>query len=85
MLRQHHVTARLSEYCHRQLDPERSRLVEAHLRTCARCRDLQDVQFGISLAGQLPRLSAPASIWEDIEAALDQKTSEAGNGKRLRG
>ena len=58
---------------------ERTR-VEAHLDTCARCREeLKQVQTGRDLLRNLPPATAPAGLWQSIEeAAYGNPRSSAG-------
>jgi anti-sigma factor RsiW len=68
-----HVNHQLSAYCHGELALEESRLVAEHLIKCRRCRhEFEEIKLGVKLAEQLPRVSAPASIWSEIEAALSE-------------
>src|SRR5438105_15607193 len=69
-----HVVKELSAYCHRELSADESRRVAEHLSRCASCRaDLDEIRLGIKLAEQLPRLSAPASLWAEVEDLLDEQ------------
>jgi Putative zinc-finger/FecR protein len=70
-----HVTKQLSEYCNGELTPQESRRVRDHLLACARCRnEHSEVKLGVSLAQQLPPASAPADMWSEIEALLDERS-----------
>jgi anti-sigma factor RsiW len=70
-----HESRNLSAYCHGELSEEDSRRVAEHLMGCTRCRrEFEEVKLGVKLAEQLPRVSAPASLWNDIEAALSEST-----------
>jgi hypothetical protein len=72
-----HVIKKLSAYCQNELDPEESRVVRDHLAGCARCRaEKEEIELGIHLAERLPQVSAPASMWSEIEALLDKSSSE---------
>jgi hypothetical protein len=76
-----HVTKKLSAYCQGELDAAEHARVNDHLSRCARCRaEREDIELGIQLAKRLPQVSAPASLWSDIEAALDAR-SNAGQVK----
>jgi hypothetical protein len=70
-----HVGQELSAYCHGELRDEASRRVAEHLLNCRRCRrELEAIKLGISLAEQLPPASAPASMWSEIEAAVQERS-----------
>lgn len=73
-----HVTKNLSAYCHGELAAEESRRVAEHLIGCERCRsEYEEIKLGVSLASHLTPLTAPESIWKDIEAALDARPSRS--------
>lgn len=81
-----HVSSLASAYCHDELLPEQSRRVTEHLIHCLRCRaECEEVRFGARLAAQLPLLSAPDSLWIEIEAALDRngRTAPVSSSPRL--
>jgi hypothetical protein len=68
-----HVDKKLSAYCHGELSTEESRHVAEHVLACQRCRrELEEIKLGINLAERLPQASAPASLWNEIEASLEQ-------------
>ena len=70
-----HVIELLSGYCNGELSPERSRHVAEHLLACERCRNEYDeIKLGVQLAKQLPLASAPAEMWDEIEALLDSQS-----------
>lgn len=63
-----HVTKNLSAYYHGELDPHEAQQFSQHLIACPRCRaELEEIKNGVKLAEQLPRYSAPASIWPEVE------------------
>lgn len=65
-----HVSRHLSAYCHGELAEAESRQVAEHLIGCGRCRrEFEEVKLGVKFAEQLPRVSAPSSLWSEIEAA----------------
>lgn len=65
-----HVGRKLSAYCHGELSEAESRHVAEHLIGCQRCRrEFEEIKLGVKFAEQLPRVSAPASLWNEIEAA----------------
>jgi anti-sigma factor RsiW len=67
-----HVTKKLSAYLHGELPPPESARVAAHLVKCGRCRgEYEEIKFGASLAEQLTRVAAPASLWSAVESQLD--------------
>ncbi|HYO91631.1 MAG TPA: FecR domain-containing protein [Pyrinomonadaceae bacterium] len=73
-----HVSQELSAYCQGELAEQESRQVAEHLVGCQRCRrELEEIKLGISLAEQLPRASAPANMWNEIEAALREQSRSA--------
>ena len=66
-----HVIKDLSAYCHGEMSLEDSQRVAAHLLVCQRCRkEYEEIKLGIRLAEQLPRISAPESLWNNIESSL---------------
>lgn len=70
-----HVSRKLSAYCHNELSGEESRRVAEHLIGCSRCRrEFEEIKLGVKLAEQLPRASAPASLWNEIEAELVKRS-----------
>ena len=78
-----HVTKELSAYCHEELTAEESRRVAEHLIRCSRCRaDYELVKLGIKLAEHLPQVSAPESLWSDLEfrTASSNKPAEGRRG-----
>jgi hypothetical protein len=69
-----HVAEELSAYYHQELTAEAARHVAEHLLSCRKCRDeYEQIKLGINLAERLPRVSAPASMWSEIEALLDDQ------------
>ncbi|MBI3650298.1 MAG: FecR domain-containing protein [Acidobacteria bacterium] len=72
-----HLTASLSAYCNGELSRADSQAVAEHLLACQRCRNEYDeIKLGVQLATHLPQLSAPASLWSDIENLLDAPTQQ---------
>jgi hypothetical protein len=70
-----HVTKQLSAYCNGDLAQQESLRVRDHLLACERCRDEHaEIKLGVSLAQQLPLASAPAEMWNEIEALLDERS-----------
>lgn len=73
-----HVSQKLSAYCHNELAGDDAQRVAEHLNGCQRCRrELEEIKLGVALAGQLPRASAPASLWREIEAKLQERSRPA--------
>lgn len=70
-----HVIKQLSAYCNDELPSGEAKRVGEHLLACKRCRKEHDeVKLGVQLAQQLPLLSAPGELWDEIESALDQRS-----------
>ncbi|MDQ6653098.1 MAG: zf-HC2 domain-containing protein [Acidobacteriota bacterium] len=66
-----HVTKKLSAYCHGEIPSEESQEVAEHLIACNRCRaEFEEIKLGIKLAERLPHLSAPDSLWLDLQSHL---------------
>src|SRR5687768_1477815 len=66
-----HVTKDISAYCHGELSSEESRQFAEHIISCVKCRtNFEEIKLGIKLAEQLPQLSAPDSLWHEVESAL---------------
>jgi hypothetical protein len=70
-----HVIKQLSAYCNEELAPDQAKRVREHLLECERCRNEHDeIRLGVSLAQQLPLVSAPAEMWSEIESLLDERS-----------
>lgn len=66
-----HVTKDISAYCHGELSSDESRQFAEHIISCVKCRTkFEEIKLGIKLAEQLPTLSAPDSVWQELDAAL---------------
>lgn len=66
-----HVTKDISAYCHGELSSDESRQFAEHIISCVKCRTkFEEIKLGIKLAEQLPTLSAPDSLWQELDAAL---------------
>src|SRR6185503_18817480 len=66
-----HVTKDISAYCHGELSSEAAKQFAEHIISCVRCRTkFEEIKLGIKLAEQLPRLTAPDSLWQEVESAL---------------
>jgi hypothetical protein len=73
-----HVTKDISAYCHGELSSEASKQFAEHIISCVRCRTkFEEIKLGIRLAEQLPQLSAPDSLWNDIESALGRENGKS--------
>ena len=71
-----HVTKDISAYCHGELSSEESKLFAEHIISCVKCRTkFEEIKLGIKLAEQLPRLSAPDSLWQEVDALLGKEPS----------
>ena len=71
-----HVIRQLSAYGHGELTPRESAEVGAHLMACSRCRsEFEEIKLGIKLAEQLPELSAPDSLWADLQLLREAEAS----------
>src|SRR5687767_3625231 len=67
-----HIGKDLSAYCHGELSPAKSQEVAEHLIACRRCRvEFEEIKLGVKFAEQLPQLSAPNSLWSEVQALLD--------------
>lgn len=66
-----HVTKELSAYCHGEVANEQSRQIAEHLIGCHHCRaQFEEIKLGVKLAEHLPQLSAPDSLWLDLQTQL---------------
>jgi ferric-dicitrate binding protein FerR (iron transport regulator) len=71
-----HVSRNLSAYCHGELSEAEAQRVAEHLIACQRCRrEFEEIKLGVQFAEQLPRTSAPESLWNEIEAALAERSN----------
>ena len=76
-----HVSKLASAYCHGELLPEESRRVAEHLIGCNRCRaEFEEIKLGVKFAEQLPEVSAPPSMWSEIETALSARSNPIRSG-----
>lgn len=74
-MRSVHVSQKLSPYCHGELSEAETRRVAEHLIGCKLCRkEFEEIKLGVKFAEQLPRASAPANMWSEIEAALSSSS-----------
>lgn len=82
-----HVTKELSAYCHGEVANEQSRQIAEHLIGCNRCRaQFEEIKLGVRLAERLPQLSAPDSLWLDLQTRLaaEDHTNKTAARKRSR-
>src|SRR5262245_5036806 len=69
-----HVTKDISAYCHGELSSEESKRFAEHIISCVKCRTkFEEIKLGIRLAEQLPQLTAPDSLWREVESALGRQ------------
>ena len=81
-----HVTKNLSAYAHGELAGAEAERAARHLAACARCRaEFEEIKLGIRLAESLPTRTAPAHLWDEIEAALVTQPINGGAGSDARG
>jgi hypothetical protein len=75
MFGQQHVKEKLTAYAHGELPAAERARVASHLGACARCRvEFEEITYGIRLVESLKPHAAPATLWDDIEAALAQQS-----------
>lgn len=78
-----HVTKKLSAYCNGEVSPDESRLVAEHLIGCNRCRaQYEEINLGVKLAERLPQVSAPDSLWQDLQISLAKNNSNVSVASR---
>ena len=78
-----HVAKELSAYCHGEVASEQSRQIAEHLIGCTRCRtQFEEIKFGMKLAECLPQISAPDSLWRDLQTTLAAETRAKARGTR---
>ncbi len=74
MLRRHAIRW-LSAYRDGELGPEKARSISDHLERCSLCRAaFAEVAFGSRLAGKLPLVGAPDSLWFEIERGVTRRS-----------
>jgi hypothetical protein len=80
-----HVTKQLSAYCHREVETAQSRQITEHLIFCNQCRAQYDeIRLGVKLAERLPQLSAPQSLWRDLQNSIAMENLAESNSKQRR-
>ncbi|HEV2802383.1 MAG TPA: FecR domain-containing protein [Pyrinomonadaceae bacterium] len=76
MFGQQHFQDQLTAYAHGELTAEQAARVAVHLDACVRCRtEFEKITHGMRLLESLSTQAAPASLWDNIEAALAQESS----------
>jgi putative zinc finger protein len=76
-----HVVGSLTRYSDGELDAGEKRRVDAHLASCAQCRAaLDEIQFSARLVRQLSAVSAPPSVWQGIDAAIESRSGGSAFG-----
>lgn len=71
-----HYKNQLNAFVDRELPKDEQQQIAEHLLQCVDCRAVHDrIKFGASLAGQMRRMDAHASVWNEIESSLDGKRS----------
>ena len=70
---QEHVTEKLSAYLHHELAKDERQQIAEHLLQCENCRNEHDeIKLSAThLAGNLKRVDAPESVWNEIENVLN--------------
>jgi hypothetical protein len=67
-----HVAKNLSAYCNGETPNDEARQIAEHLIGCNRCRaQFDEIKLGVKLAERLPQLSAPDSLWLNLQTQLD--------------
>ena len=78
-----HVTKDISAYCQGELSSEESKRFAEHIISCGKCRTkFEEIKLGIKLAEQLPQLTAPDSLWQEVESALARERAQFVSVKR---
>ena len=73
-----HVAKELSAYCNGEIASTESRRIAEHLIACSQCREqFEEIKLGVKLAERLPQLSAPDSLWHDLQSQLDAASATA--------
>lgn len=79
-----HVAKDLSAYCNGETAGEHSRRIAEHLIACNRCREqFEEIKLGVKLAERLPQLSAPDSLWLDLQVQLQAAGALAQQPRHL--
>src|SRR5437879_5174245 len=73
-----HVRNRLSAYCHDELSTAEAGRVAEHLIGCSHCRtEFEEIKLGVKLAEHLPLISAPNTLWLEVERGLNNDRNQA--------
>lgn len=71
-----HYKDQLAAFVDHELSKDEQQEIAKHLLQCGDCRHEHDrLKLGASLAGQLDRSDAPGGLWNEIENALDGRTT----------
>lgn len=72
-----HVGKKLSAYCQGELAAEESRQLAEHLIGCQRCRaEYEEIKLGVKFADHLPLITAPDSLWDELELLIDKQDAD---------
>lgn len=78
------IRHKLVAYAAGELGLERRGHVEAHLQTCAACRqEVAAIRASIALAQELPLLKAPDDLWQRLEPKLEARLAGGQSAGRL--
>ena len=79
------IRHRLVAYAMEELKPGQIQRMEAHLQTCAACRqEVVAIRAGIAMAQDLPLLKAPDDLWERFEPILEAQLASGQKAGRPR-
>jgi len=77
-----HVRNQLSAYCHDELSTAETGRVAEHLIGCSHCRtEFEEIKLGVKLAEHLPLISAPETLWLEVERGLNNDRNQAALGR----
>ncbi len=84
MFGQQHVREQLTAYAHGELPATERARVAAHLGACAGCRaKFEEIAYSIRLVESLKTEAAPATLWDDLSAALAlEEASQSEHAQR---
>ena len=78
-----HVTKEMSAYYHNELSAADSRAVAEHLIACQYCRaEFEQIKLGARLAGSLPQLHAPETLWNDLQGLIEGQAGKERSPRR---
>lgn len=76
------ISALLSPYIDQMTDEHENALVEAHLRTCPRCRQkFQQLQMLCAAMRKMEEPELPRNLWKDLCSRLNLKKIPGFPGK----